>query len=140
MLSCYHVIKERKRKGTDKMMIIKTGEVKVNDYIKYRVEFNGKETEKAIQIKITEIAILIDEEMNAERTEWLPKSQIQIIEEFIIVPDWLARKKGLPTVSIVCKLNDEQLKEKYGIPSLTELTDADRVRLLQNGDGFVTVY
>ena len=122
------------------MMIIKTGEVKVNDYIKYRVEFNGKETEKAIQIKITEIAILIDEEMNAERTEWLPKSQIQIIEEFIIVPDWLARKKGLPTVSIVCKLNDEQLKEKYGIPSLTELTDADRVRLLQNGDGFVTVY
>lgn len=122
-------------------MIIKTGEVKVSDYRKYNVEIVAeKETEKAIQIKITETLLIIDEEMNTEQTEWLPKSQIEIIDEFIIVPDWLARKKGLPTVSIVCKLNDEQLKEKYGIPSLTELTDADRVRLLQNGDGFVTVY
>ena len=123
------------------MKIIKTGEVKVSDYEKYNVEIVAeKETEKAIQIKITEIAILIDEEMNTERTEWLPKSQIEIIDEFIIMPDWLARKKELPTVSIVCSLNDKQLKEKYGIPSLTELTDADRVRLLQNGDGFVKVY
>jgi|GEM_PF-1703895 len=122
-------------------MIIKTGEVKVSDYRKYNVEIVAeKETEKAIQIKITETLLIIDEEMNTEQTEWLPKSQIEIIDEFIIVPDWLARKKGLPTVSIVCKLNDEQLKEKYGIPSLTELTDADRVRLLQNGDGVVTVY
>ena len=138
MLPCYNVIKESKGKGTDKM-IIRTGEVKVSDYRKYRVEFNGKETEKAIQIKITEIAMFIDEEMKTERTEWLPKSQIEIIDEFIIMPKWLARKKGLPTVSIFCKLNDSQLKEKYGIPSLTELTDADRVRLLQNGDGFIRV-
>ena len=121
-------------------MIIKTGEVKVSDYRKYNVEIVAeKETEKAIQIKIMETLLIIDEEMNTEQTEWLPKSQIEIIDEFIIVPDWLARKKGLPTVSIVCKLNDEQLKEKYGIPSLTELTDADRVRLLQNGDGFIQV-
>ena len=121
-------------------MIIKTGEVKVSDYRKYNVEIVAeKETEKAIQIKITETLLIIDEEMNTEQTEWLPKSQIEIIDEFIIVPDWLARKKGLPTVSIVCKLNDEQLKEKYGIPSLTELTDADRVRLLQNGDGLVSI-
>jgi hypothetical protein len=121
------------------MAIVKRGEIKVGDYRKYNVEIVAeKETEKAIQVKVTEIAILIDEEMNAERTEWLPKSQIEIIDEFIIIPEWLARKKGLPTVSIVCKLNDEQLKEKYGI-TLPELTAADRVKLLQNDDGFIRV-
>jgi hypothetical protein len=138
MLPCYNVIKERKGKGIGKMRIIKTGEVKVSDYRKYKVEI-VKETEKAIQVKITEIAMFIDEEMKTERTEWLPKSQIEIIDEFIIMPKWLARKKGLPTVSIFCKLNDSQLKEKYGIPSLTELTAADRVKLLQNDDGFIRV-
>jgi len=121
-------------------MIIKTGEVKVSDYEKYNVEIVAeKETEKAIQIKITETNLIIDEEETKIKTEWLPKSQIEIIDEFIIVPDWLARKKGLPIVGITCTLNDEQLKEKYGIPSLTELTDSDRVRLLQNGDGFIRV-
>ena len=123
------------------MAIVKRGEVKVSDYRKYALELVAeKETEKAIQIKITETYRIIDEEETKIKTEWLPKSQIEIIEEFISIPEWLARKKGLPTVSIVCTLNDFQLKEKYEIPSLTELTDADRVRLLQNGDGFIKIY
>ena len=131
------------------MKIIKIGVIQVSEYRKYRVEFSGKETEKAIQVKITETHLTIDEgegepKIKTEwlpysQTEWLPKSQIEIIDEFIIMPKWLARKKGLPTVSIFCKLNDSQLKEKYGIPSLTELTAADRVKLLQNDDGFIRV-
>lgn len=121
-------------------MIIKTGEIQVSDYRKYNVEIVAeKETEKAIQVKVTETYLIIDEEETKIKTEWLPKSQIEIIGDFIIVPDWLARKKGLPTISIICTLNDEQLKEKYGISSLTELTDADRVKLLQNDDGFIRV-
>lgn len=119
------------------MAIVKRGELKVGDYRKYAVEIVAeKETEKAIQVKVTETYLIIDDEETKIKTEWLPKSQIEIIDEFIIVPDWLARKKGLPTVSIVCKLNDEQLKEKYGI-TLPELTAADRVKLLQNDDGFI---
>ena len=61
------------------MMIIKTGEVKVSDYRKYNVEI-VKETEKAIQVKVTETLLIIDEEMNTEHTEWLPQSLIEIID------------------------------------------------------------
>lgn len=117
------------------MRIVKTGEIKVSDYRKYNITVE-KESEKAIQVKVVETAVVIDETEVRERTEWLPKSQIEIIGEFIVTPQWLVRKKGLPTVDIVCKLNDKQLIEKYGI-TLPELTDSVRVKLLQNGDGFI---
>jgi len=43
------------------------------------------ETEKAILLRI--------EKRGKVRTYWLPRSQIQVLQDRVIVPDWLWKKK-----------------------------------------------
>lgn len=72
-----------------------------------------KETEKAIEIVVefTTYEIFdgeIENEQSGKYSYWLPKSQVKMEEEKIIIPDWLAKEKGITRygnkVSIITEL------------------------------------
>jgi len=112
-------------------VFIKLGEFHQDKRNTYEISI-VKETEKAIQIKI-------DNTVNRRRgpktytsCEWLPKSQIAILGDYIAVADWLPKRKGLPAIKIVLDLNNRELKEQTGM-EFTEVTASDRVKLLQKG-------
>lgn len=83
-------------------------EVKTSTSVEIR-----KETEKAIEIAIefTTHEIYdgeVENEQSGKISYWLPKSQIEIEKDKIIVPDWLAKEKRLTRygnkVSIITEL------------------------------------
>jgi len=43
-----------------------------------------RETDKAVQLKFS-----------AGSVEWLPKSQIRIVDKFVYLPEWLVKEKNL---------------------------------------------
>jgi hypothetical protein len=122
-------------KGVMKMKkaIVRLGEYQRQETV-YKITIN-KQTDKAIQLKITET---IDpyrdgEDIDVyENTAWLPKSHIEIVDGFVIVPAWLTHEKNLPIIHIVCNLSQEELAEKMGL-DLMRLTAKNRIDLLKQG-------
>jgi len=58
----------------------------------------AKETKKAIRVQETVTVIRNRDGSTAsqeERTYWLPKSQFERFGDFIEIPEWLAREKGV---------------------------------------------
>jgi hypothetical protein len=92
-----------------------------------------KETEKAIQINITKKSVRKSGRVKeTTRQEWLPKSQVEIIDEYIAVADWLVGEKDLPGFKITVLVDGGELKKKTGL-DLLDLSAKDRVGLIEKG-------
>lgn len=102
------------------MTFIKLGELK-RDKREFTIT-KVKESEKAIQIEIKEKAERLGRIREFTRTEWLPKSQIEEIEEYIAIENWLVKQKQLPAFDIVIEG-----------PVDPKTTSRDRVQLLKEG-------
>lgn len=116
-----------------KQAIVRLGEYQQEETL-YKITIN-KKTDKAIQLKITETIDSFGDGEDievCESTAWLPKSQIEIVAGFVLVPAWLTREKNLPVIHIVCNLSQEELAEKMGL-DLMGLTARNRIDLLTQG-------
>jgi len=102
------------------MTFIKLGELK-RDKREFTI-IKTKESEKAIQIQILEKIERLGKVREFTRTEWLPKSQIEVIDEYIAVEPWLVKQKQLPAFDIIIEG-----------PVSTNTTSQDRVQALQEG-------
>jgi len=102
------------------MTFIKLGELK-RDKREFSIA-KVKESEKAIQIEINEKVERLGRIREFKRSEWLPKSQIEIIDEYIAVEGWLVKQKQLPAFDIILEG-----------PVSTNTTSQDRVRALKDG-------
>ena len=104
------------------MTFIKLGNFKgENEKREFNIQ-KVRETEKAIQIEINEKVERLGRVREFKRTEWLPKSQIEIIGEYIAVEGWLVKQKQLPAFDIIIEG-----------PVSTSTTSQDRVQALQEG-------
>lgn len=67
----------------------------ISQIIKYtgrdRVGYGERQIRDHLQMTIADDIDL--ENLTVTRREWLPKSQIQVSKETILIPDWLANKK-----------------------------------------------
>ena len=102
------------------MTFIKLGELK-RDKREFTI-IKTKESEKAIQIQILEKIERLGKVREFTRTEWLPKSQIEVIDEYIAVEPWLVKQKQLPAFDIIIEG-----------PVSTNTTSQDRVQALKDG-------
>ena len=100
------------------MTFIKLGELK-NDKREFTIT-KTKESEKAIQIEINEKVERLGRIREFKRTEWLPKSQIEVLDEYIAVEPWLVKQKQLPAFDIIIEG-----------PVSTSTTSGDRVQALK---------
>ena len=93
--------------------------------------FIGKETAKAVQLKICRTRKDIGK--LPEQAVWLPKSQIiERYNEYWEVSNWIIKEKGLPGFRMYCTLNSGELREKKGL-ELSSLTLRDRVEMVSEG-------
>lgn len=106
------------------MTFIKLGELK-RDKREFTIT-KVKESEKAIQIEIKEKAERLGRIREFTRTEWLPKSQIELIEEYIALEPWLVNQKQLPAFDII-----------IDGPVSTSTTSQDRVQALKEGKAHI---
>lgn len=85
-----------------------------------------KETEKAIQIRQQRTRVgLSGKPRTTETEEWLPKSQINRVGDYIIIPDWLVEKKNIFAFRIVV--------DPDVIDDVREITAEQRPALLEQG-------
>ena len=105
---------------------IKLGELK-RDKREFTI-IKTKESEKAIQIQILEKIERLGKVREFTRTEWLPKSQIQILGEYIAVEGWLAKQKQLPAFEIIYDGSFADLEEYKKLDN-----PQARVQALQEG-------
>ncbi len=92
-----------------------------------------KETEKAIQVAIEETTHRKNGKTRVITFhEWLPKSQIAVLGDYIAVADWLPKEKGIPAVEVILDVSNRELKEQTGL-DLLEVTASDRLALVKKG-------
>lgn len=90
-----------------------------------------KETEKAIQIEIKEKVERLGRIREFTRTEWLPKSQIEVFGEYIAVESWLVDQKQLPAFDIILEgtFSHEEYKKIDNPESHVEALKAGRAHI-----------
>ena len=91
--SRYDVSEEKRERLAEEAAILNADTSHLDDKrIKERVERVIRETDKAI-------LVLTGHWRGATKEVWLPKSQVDFIEDgcnFVLIPVWLAKQKGYP--------------------------------------------
>lgn len=117
-------------------MFLKIGELKderIEGYLTTYCSAIVKETEKAIQVEtVRRRQRPSGKVQESTYVDWLPKSQIERIGDYIVIPGWLADKKQVKSFNITCTLDGVALKEQTGL-DLVKLTPAQRIELLEKG-------
>ena len=117
-------------------MFIKIGELRderIEGYLTTYCSAIVKETEKAIQVETVRRRQRPSGKVRESTfSDWLPKSQIERIGDYIVIPGWLADKKQVQDFDITCTLDGVALKEQTGL-DLVKLTPAQWIELLEKG-------
>ncbi len=117
-------------------MFIKIGELRderIKGYLTTYVTSIVAETEKAIQVETGRRRQRPSGKVRESTyTDWLPKSQIERIGDYVVLPRWLADKKQVADFDITCTLDGNALKEQTGL-DLVKLTPAQSIELLEKG-------
>jgi hypothetical protein len=129
-------VKKLAEQKIDTGIFIPLGKTIWNINSSWRTELNitvEKETEKALQLKV-EVQSFKDEKagQKTEKLEWVPKSQIEIMGDYIATEAWVARNKFIPAYRITCDLSMNELWEKER-KILSKLTTKERLELFEKG-------
>lgn len=124
-------VKEIPETSLQTSTFIKLGKFKQSKRNTYHFSIE-RETKKAVQIKIEKTVNRYKGSKTYTSHEWLPKSQIAVLGDYIAIADWLPKKKGIPTIEIILDLNNHELKEQTGLDFL-KVTASDLLKLEQKG-------
>lgn len=117
-------------------MFIKIGELRderIEGYLTTYVTSIARETEKAIQVEtIRRRQRPSGKVREGTFSDWLPKSQVERIGDYLSIPRWLGDKKQVQDFDITCNLDGRALKEQTGL-DLVNLTPAQSIELLEKG-------
>ena len=117
-------------------MFVKIGELRderIEGYLTTYVTSIIKETEKAIQVETVRRRQRPSGKVRESTfSDWLPKSQVERIGDYLVIPRWLGNNKQVQDFDITCNLDGEALKEQTGL-DLVNLTPAQWIELLEKG-------